>query len=31
MPSLGGMAILAAGIPVYWLFQRRIVASAPRP
>lgn len=23
LPSLGGMAILAAGIPVYWLFQRR--------
>ncbi len=29
-PSLGGMAILAAGIPVYWLFQRRIVAGPPR-
>ncbi len=24
MPSLGGLAILAAGIPVYWLFQRRL-------
>ncbi len=24
LPSLGGMAILAAGIPVYWLFQRRV-------
>jgi APA family basic amino acid/polyamine antiporter len=24
LPSLGGMAILAAGIPVYWLFQRRL-------
>jgi APA family basic amino acid/polyamine antiporter len=26
LPSLGGMAILAAGIPVYWLFQRRLVS-----
>lgn len=24
LPSLGGLAILAAGIPVYWLFQRRL-------
>lgn len=23
LPSLGGLAILAAGIPVYWLFQRK--------
>ncbi len=23
LPSLGGMAILAAGIPVYWFFRRR--------
>jgi basic amino acid/polyamine antiporter, APA family len=23
VPSLGGLAILAAGIPVYWLFQKR--------
>lgn len=23
LPSLGGVAILAAGVPVYWLFQRR--------
>ena len=23
LPSLGGVAILAAGIPAYWLFQRR--------
>jgi APA family basic amino acid/polyamine antiporter len=28
LPSLAGMAILAAGIPVYWLFQRRL--AAPR-
>ncbi|AMY12204.1 Serine/threonine exchanger SteT [Luteitalea pratensis] len=28
LPSLGGLAILAAGIPVYWLFQRRLVAKA---
>jgi basic amino acid/polyamine antiporter, APA family len=23
LPSLGGLAILAAGVPVYWLFQRK--------
>jgi APA family basic amino acid/polyamine antiporter len=22
LPSIGGLAILAAGVPVYWLFQR---------
>jgi APA family basic amino acid/polyamine antiporter len=27
LPSLGGLAILAAGVPVYWLFQRRRVLS----
>ena len=27
LPSLGGLAILAAGVPVYWLFQRKQGAS----
>lgn len=27
LPSLGGLAILAAGIPVYWLFQGRRTTS----
>lgn len=31
LPSLGGLAILAAGVPVYWLFQRKQQAAHPAP